>query len=225
MNEGTQAASPSGTTAAGQAATTQTGTPTAQGDGTAAAATGQGTTATSTQGTTAAATTTATTAAATQPVVPDRYELRIPDQSPLQQADLDDLAAMAKRRGWTQEQATVALTEMHDTLSSQIRTFRTELEADREVGGAQLEAAQTLARQVLDRFLPENEPDGQRLRAAFNKSGYGNWTPIVKVFARIGKAMGEDRPHQGLFTSQSSAPRRSHAEVLFGDAQGTQRST
>lgn len=158
------------------------------------------------------------------PAVPDRYELRLPDQSPLDQTDIDALTTMAKTRGWTNEDAQAALTDMHTSLVAQRRTFRTELEADREVGGAQLEGTQLQARRVLDRFLPASDPDGARLRTAINKSGYGDWLPLAKLLARIGKAMGEDSPLAGGQQTVGAPQKRSHADILFGDAPGSGRS-
>jgi hypothetical protein len=158
-----------------------------------------------------------------QSQVPDRYELRLPDQSPLDQTDVEAITKIAKDKGWSNEQAQGALAEMHSTLVAQTQGFRTELDADREVGGAQLEVAQVKAKAVLDRFLPESEPDGVRLRAAINKSGYGNWVPLVKLLARIGKAMGEDQPFAGAQGQRQQTTVRSQADRLFGDAQGVQK--
>lgn len=158
-------------------------------------------------------------AAAQQATAPERYDLRLPEQSPLDQTDVEAITTMAKAKGLTNEQAQAALTEMHSTLSAQHTTFRTELAADTEVGGAQLEATQLQAKRFMDRFLPEHEPDGRRLREAINKSGYGNWVPLIKMLARAGKAMGEDHGTGAAQQGQQPA-RRSQADRLFGDAAG-----
>lgn len=153
-------------------------------------------------------------AAVTPPAVPDKYELTLPSESALDQTDIDALATLAKTKGWTNEQAQAALTEMHSHASEQASRFLSTLQAHSEVGGAQLELAQANAVRALDRFLPSSTPEGQELRAALNKSGYGNYAPLVVLLSRIGKAMGEDRPI-GTPSSTSTVP-RSHAEVLYG---------
>jgi hypothetical protein len=155
-------------------------------------------------------------AAATPPVVPETYALALPSESPLDQSDIDTVAAMAKARGWTNEQAQAALTEMHSHASETQTRLLSTLQAHPEVGGAQLQAAQAHAVRAMDRFLPASEAEGAELRSMLNKSGYGNYAPMVLLLSRIGKAMGEDRPI-GTPTSTPTTP-RSAAEVLYGGA-------
>ena len=124
---------------------------------------------------------------------------------------------MAKAKGWTNEQAQSALTEYGESLSAQSVAFRTQLEAHSEIGGTNLEAAQIQANRALDRFLPADSAEGKTFRSQMAKTGYGNWTPVVLLLARIGKAMGEDTPVGGLRAGDGGA-KKSHAEVLFGGA-------
>lgn len=162
-----------------------------------------------------AATATPAPAAATPPVVPDKYELALPAGSPLDQSDVDAVAAMAKAKGWTQEQASAALAEVHQHTVDTTARFLSTTQAHPEVGGAHLEAAQLAATRVLDRFLPATTSEGAELRTALNKSGYGNYAPLLVLLSRVGKAMGEDRP---IDSSRSTTPgqAKSHAEVLYG---------
>lgn len=147
--------------------------------------------------------------------MPDKYELALPQGSPLDQSDIDALATLAKAKGWSQEQAQAALAEQHQYAIDTAARHLSTLQAHPEVGGAHLEAAQAAATRFLDRFLPANTSEGAELRAALNKSGYGNYTPLVVLFARAGKAMGEDRP---ISTATHTTPsdQRSAAEVLYG---------
>lgn len=161
--------------------------------------------------------------AAASPVVPARYELTLPERSVLDQADVDRVTALAKEKQWSNEQAQAALDEMAEGLSTQHTTLRRELEADGEVGGAHLERAQLLATRVLDRFLPASHPLGQRFRLDLNKSGHGNYLPLVTLLARIGKAMSEDQPGAGAQGRVFTQTVRSQAERLFGDAAGVQK--
>ena len=143
------------------------------------------------------------------------YALTLPDGSTLDATDIDAITAIAKEQKWTNEAAQAALTQMSTDLAAQSARFRTELEADTEIGGANLERAQLDATRALDRFLPATTEEGKQLRVAMNKSGYGNYRPLVKLLARIGKAMGEDQPGAGGGGAGGGA-RRSHADVLFG---------
>lgn len=146
---------------------------------------------------------------------PDKYELVIPDGGLLEQSDLDAFAAAAKAKGLTNEQAQAALTEHAQALEAQATRFLETTQAHPEVGGANLEAAQANAQRVLEKFLPAATPEGAELRKAMDKSGYGNYAPFVVLLSRIGRAMSEDQPMSG---TRTGGARRSHAEVLFGDA-------
>jgi len=103
---------------------------------------------------------------------------------------------------------------MSSSLAAQHVQFRTQLEAHPEIGGAHLEAAQQNAVRALDRFLPATSPEGQQLRTAMNKSGYGDYAPLVVLLSRIGKAMAEDRPIGGGGGAGGVDPRPT-ADVLF----------
>ena len=148
-------------------------------------------------------------------MVPASYTLTVPTGGPLDQADVEAIRAMATAKQWTNEEAQAALTEMSDELTAQSTRFRTQLDADPEIGGTQLEQAQVHATRALDRFLPSTTEEGAAFRMAMAKSGYGNYAPFVKLLARIGKAMSEDAPVIG---GPPGGARRSAADVLFGDA-------
>lgn len=145
---------------------------------------------------------------------PDKYELALPDETPLEESDLTAFAELAKSKGWTNEQAQAALTEHSNALAAQSGRFLTELQGHSEIGGDKLAAAQQHAKAVLDKFLPADSPEGKVLRSGFNKSGYGNWTPLVLLLSRIGKAMAEDSP-AGAGAVPSGGP-KSAAEALYG---------
>ena len=68
---------------------------------------------------------------------------------------------------------------------------------------------------MLDTFLPADSPEGKTLRTVFDKTGYGNWTPLILLLARIGKANGEDGPI-GTDAARGSSGRRDPATVLYG---------
>ena len=147
---------------------------------------------------------------------PAKYELTLPEGGRLDQSDLDEFVAMAKDKGLTSEQAQAVLTEHAQALAAQADRFLTETKSHPEIGGAHLEAAQKLANAALERFLPATAPEGQAFRSFLTKTGYGNSPAVVLLLSRIGKAMAEDQPIAAGAGARSQ--RRSHAEVLFGDA-------
>jgi hypothetical protein len=208
-----------GTPAAAAAAEGTTGTPAAATATPGTTATPNGETPAGTPGAAPAATQTpeqiAAAAAAAAPVVPEKYELAVPDGGPLDASDLEQFAALAKEKGWTNEQAQAAVTEHASALAAQSTQFLSDLKAHTEVGGEKLAVAQQLSRSVIDKFLPADSPEGQVLRSGLDKTGYGNWTPLVLLLSRIGKAMAEDAP-LGTDSARGAGAPRDAAAVLYG---------
>jgi hypothetical protein len=157
-------------------------------------------------------------AAAAPAGAPDKYELTVPDGSLLDEADVAAIEAMGRTHNWTNEQAQAALAESGTALDAQRARFLEQTVAHPEIGGDKLEQSQAFARAALDKFLPSTTAEGQELRRALDKSGYGNYAPLAVFLARIGKAMGEDAPSQAAAGAGAGAVKRNHAEVLFGGA-------
>jgi hypothetical protein len=131
-------------------------------------------------------------------------------------SDIETVTGMAKERGWSHEQAQTALNELNANLLAQSQAFRVTLDAHPEIGGTKFAAAQERATRVLDKFLPSTSPEGIEFRLALNKSGYGNYAPLMLLMSRIGAAMGEDRPIGGSPTSAATPPApQSTAELLY----------
>lgn len=101
---------------------------------------------------------------------------------------------------------------MSTSLTEQSTRFRTELERHAEIGGANLETAQVDITRAIDHFLPATSPEGQTLRTALTRTGYGNFAPLALLLARIGRAMKEDRP---LSQSPSGGAVKATEDVLF----------
>jgi hypothetical protein len=141
----------------------------------------------------------------------------LPQGSTLDQTDIDAVTAIARERGMTNEQAQNVLNEMSTSFASQSAAFRTELESHAEIGGANLEAAQADMHRALDHFLPKDSPEGKALRSVMTRTGYGNYAPLALAFARIGRAMKEDRP---LSQSPSGGTVLPTEDVLFKSSSG-----
>jgi hypothetical protein len=145
---------------------------------------------------------------------PEKYTLTLPDGGPLDAEDLPEFEAAARAAGLTNEQAQAALATRAGELTAQSERFLTATKAHAEIGGANLEAAQQRARAVLDKYLPADSAEGKELRSAMDKTGYGNWAPLVLVLSRIGKAMAEDKPVTP--GSERAEKPRDAVSVLYG---------
>lgn len=130
---------------------------------------------------------------------PETYTLTIPADA-TQYLDASDLKAFEKQaraNGLTNEQAQAVVGAEATRLVALSTAFRTETEADPTYGGDHLAASQQAARLALDRFAPKGTAEGDAFRRDLEKSGYGNKLTVFAFLARLGKALGEDRPTGG----------------------------
>ena len=125
-------------------------------------------------------------------------ELKLPENALLGAEHLKDLEAFAKEKNLNQDQAQAILEReakaVGDYVKAQeaaVEVLRTEwfeqCKVDKELGGEQFAAAAESAKRVVDRYAtPE-------FKAILKETGYGNHPELLRVFSRIGKAMGEDK--------------------------------
>lgn len=152
-------------------------------------------------------------AAAAAPVeekAPDTYTLTAPDG--MEPAVLAAYEASARALNMSNDTA-----QKHLDFSAHLSAQRAEhllarTTAHTEIGGANLPTASSHAMRVIDSFLPATEPEGVEFRRVMNESGYGNWTPLLLLLARVGKTMGEDG---GLGHRPAGGAPKSAAESLW----------
>lgn len=129
--------------------------------------------------------------------VPEKYEIKTPEGVPLDEAALAEFEPIAKELKLTNEQAQ-KLADIHTKRMQETERANAEqwkqttakwvddVKADKEIGGANLDTSVRHAQAALNKFgTPE-------LRAQMDATGMGNHPELVRVFARIGKAMAED---------------------------------
>lgn len=153
-----------------------------------------------------------------QPAQPQQqaYDLKLPQGSSLDAAHLDEVKAMAKELGLSQE-AAQRLVERDNALlsksaeqnqamvSEKVSQWAEQAKADKEIGGVNLQSSITDAKTALDRFgTPE-------FKGMLNQSGVGNHPELIRLLSKVGKAMREDKMVTG-----SSKPVQDHKS--FADA-------
>lgn len=148
---------------------------------------------------------------------PIEYKLTIPDGSLLDKTDADGVVAFATKHKLAPEAAQEILTARHALLTeayaaqkvsndAYIAQYDTTLKADAEFGGANLDATKAAAQRTLQKF-----DVGGELTALLKTTNQESLPPLVRMLARIGKAMGEDKAPQG---SGSATP----APLTFAEA-------
>ena len=155
-----------------------------------------------------------------KPVAPEKYELKLPEGSKLDASHLERIAADAKARGLSQEDAQAEVErnskaqeafakQQDEQVKVYLEKLATEAKADKEIGGEAFVKNSELAKRVVDRFGTEE------FKKALNDSGLGNHPELIRVFHRIGKIMSEDQ--LVLPGTQQKSEKKPAAEVLYGE--------
>jgi len=124
-------------------------------------------------------------------------EIKLPEGTDIDEQMLDGFKSVAKETGLDSEKATklatfyaeqqkAAAKAQEDAWSQQAKEWLGELKKDSEFGGeAFTQNAKLAARAV-------REYGGDELGDALKRAGLDNFPPLVKAFAKVGKAMAED---------------------------------
>ena len=130
-----------------------------------------------------------------KPAEPEAYELKAPDGYPMGEAELKQLNEMCRAAKLSKEQGEAVLKYMHgnytayqESQAAQLKKWVEEAKADKEFGGDNFDANVADAKRGLATF----DTDGS-IRAMLEETGYGSNPAVLKIFARVGKALGEDR--------------------------------
>lgn len=148
----------------------------------------------------------------------DPFDLKAPKDSLLDTAAVDAIKAFAKEKGLSAEQAQAMLeresanvasfVEQQEQARDQMRSsWLEQTKTDKEIGGEQFNANAELAKRVVEKFGTDE------FKKALDESGLGNHPELVRILARIGKAMGNDT--LVVPGSTSGTPKPSMAERLY----------
>lgn len=136
---------------------------------------------------------------------PASYDLTIPEGMRFQPGQMQAFEAQARELGLSGEQAQKLLDAAHANQSAvaqqqaaQIRQWAEESKNDPEIGGARFAENVGIANAALKRF----DQDG-RITRILNETGYGNHPDVVRIFARIGRSIAEDRAPAGAAGAQA----------------------
>lgn len=148
---------------------------------------------------------------------PEKYELKIPKDSLLPEGYVDRVASYAKENQLTNEQAQKVLERdvgiVADFQKSQLETFEKQKvewfelsKADKEIGGDHFAESAENAKRAIERY------GTAEFKAELNKTGLGNYPELVRIFARIGKAMASD---QLVHASKNSAANKPVEDMFY----------
>jgi len=151
-------------------------------------------------------------AAAANNKAPEEYtDFKMPKDTPVDEALLNDFKPLAKELDLPQEKAQklidlyaekvapmMAQRQM-EAWNTQLETWKSECQTDKEIGGDKFDTA------VLDAKRVINTVGTPELKKVFDDYGLGNNPELVRVFARMAKYMKEDTVIDGNKTQPQSA--------------------
>jgi hypothetical protein len=125
------------------------------------------------------------------------YKLAKPKDSRLSDADMERIESYAKDQGLSKEAAEKLVENQDNAHHEYIESLQAEhkqvikqwvddVRTDKELGGEKFGESAEYAKSVVDRFGTD------KFREYLNDTGYGNNPEVVRIFARIGKAMAPD---------------------------------
>jgi hypothetical protein len=136
--------------------------------------------------------------AAAKPAVPEKYELKLAEGSKLSAKAMEEVSALAKAKGYTNDQAQELLDQRHTAVSSfheqqqqelatlNDTTWKQELLADKEFGGAKFDENMILAHSAAEKWFGKEFADSL-------KAAKLNHNPrLIKGLYRIAQAGAND---------------------------------
>lgn len=131
-------------------------------------------------------------------IVPEKYELIMPEGSPLDQEAMTRVENYAKANKFSNEEAQKLLEVENTAVKAYAQKANAQMEADKaswlegskndkEIGGQNLNQNVELSRRVVEKF------GSPMLKQIFNETGTGNHPELIRMLSRIGKAIGDDQ--------------------------------
>lgn len=164
-------------------------------------------------------------AAAKAAKVPEAYELTAPEGLTLDEEAVTFATPIFKELGLSNEDANKLLPaaaqlvqrtqdQMNQQYEMQVAATRKEwldsARADPEIGGPNWKESLAVGAKALDLL---GAPKGSPFRDLLNDSGLGNHPEVIRIFAKVGRAIGDDP--QFLRSNGAHQPKRDRAETLY----------
>lgn len=144
-------------------------------------------------------------------VAPEKYDLKLSEDSVLGKRALERIEAYAKEQGLSNEQAQAIVDGEAEAVAKfvdeQSNEWANQTKNDKEIGGEGFKKNVETAKRVIDKFGSDT------LRKELNKTGYGNHPELIRLLSRIGKAMNED---ELVIPGAQAGTKRSREEIFYG---------
>lgn len=157
-------------------------------------------------------------AAPAAPAVPEKYELKMPENTRLSPEYVDKVSLYAKEKQLSNAQAQELLNReaaavdgyynQHVQLFEKtVETWKQDAMKDPEIGGDGFTKNVELAHRALEKFSTP------AFKETLEATGYGNHPELIRIFARIGKLMAEDRM---VVPGAQTGGSKTYEEIFYG---------
>ena len=127
------------------------------------------------------------------------YTITAPEGYPISEGALKGLNEVCKSANLNEEQANAVMAYMQgnytsfvaaqqDAMQAQAKTWIGEFQADKDFGGDKFDASVADAQRALATF-----DQSGTVSKMLAETGYGNNPDVLRIFARVGRALGEDK--------------------------------
>lgn len=159
------------------------------------------------------------------PKAPEQYEFKMPEGVTMDQKQIEAFTPLAKKLDLDNAQAQelvdfyanaqkAASEQAMTAWTTQVNTWKDETKNDPEIGGKNLEASLNAGKAFLKQF-----GDDQVIKV-LDQYGLGNNPAIVRLLAKAGKAMGEDKFHSGSTSAADEDSPEAKAHRMFPKSLG-----
>ncbi len=148
----------------------------------------------------------------TKPAPPEKYDLKLPENTLLGAEHVAKIADFAKANGMSNDEAQGYLQAEHEAVATYVENrktaWRSEVLADSEIGGDAAKQNVELAYRVIDRYATP------KLKEELNKTGFGEHPELLRIFVRLGKEMA---PDSLVIPGTQSGGKKSMEDVFYGE--------
>jgi len=149
-----------------------------------------------------------------------KTELKLPENSPLNDTHLDTVVDFSKKHGMSKEGAQALLERENAAIQAHseaqeaakdvvVENWKTAIGSDKELGGDNLNEVAIVVKKVNDRFF------SKELQEKLVETGLGNYPELVRALHKIGKSMSPAQLEiPGSQTGDSG--KKEAADVLYG---------
>lgn len=146
-------------------------------------------------------------------VVPEKYDLKLSENSPVDARFVERIAEISKSQGLSQQEAQALLVSEEqrasEAIEAQQSAWLADAQADKEIGGEKLKETAEYAKRALEGF------EAQKLMTELDRFGYGNHPEVLRFLSKVGRAIADDRfVHVGV--SSSGTAKKSIDQMLYG---------